>query len=117
VTRPGRDANSRLVYSTDGGRIAPAKPSPSPRPAGPGAPPNDGVVRVARETKGRGGKTVSIVHGLPASEAERVLKQLKTKLGTGGAIEGTTLVIQGDHRERIAAELKALGFTAKVAGG
>lgn len=113
----GRDTGSRLVYSTDGGRVAP----PPIRAVGGRAPlPDDGVVRVLREKKGRRGKTVSLVVGLPpaAAERERVLKHLKTKLGTGGAADETgALVIQGDHRERIVAELTTLGFRAKAAGG
>ncbi|MFN0096930.1 MAG: translation initiation factor [Dehalococcoidia bacterium] len=119
MTSPGRGGNSRLVYSTDGGRVAPPKNGPPKGSGGPTPPPADGIVRVSREKKGRGGKTVSLVVGLPPNpdELERVLKVLKTKLGSGGTAEGPTLVIQGDHRERIVAELQTLGYKAKSAGG
>ena len=119
------DPNSRLVYSTDGsgaGRVT-AKPSRAPRPAGrPVARPPlpaDGFVRLLRETKGRGGKTVTIVAGLPGNERdlEALLKVLKQHCGAGGTREGTTLEIQGDHREKIEAKLTALGHRVKIAGG
>lgn len=76
-------------------------------------------VRVGRERKGRGGKTVSIITGVMSREAgkQALLKLLKNKLGTGGALEEDTLVIQGDHRERIVEILNELGYKAKVAGG
>lgn len=121
--RPGSD--TRLVYSTDGGRVkatphnrkveAPTRPSSS---AGPVVP-DDGVVRVARDKKGRGGKTATIVTGLPGTEAEleSLAKRLKSSLGSGGGREGRTIVIQGDHRERLIAELTRLGHKPKLAGG
>jgi len=76
-------------------------------------------VRVGRERKGRGGKTVSVISGVMSREAGRqaLLKLLKNKLGTGGALEEDTLIIQGDHRERIVEILNELGYKAKVAGG
>jgi translation initiation factor 1 len=77
------------------------------------------VVRVQRERKGRGGKTVSVITGVksPGAGQRALLKLLKTTLGTGGTLEEAALVIQGDHRERIVEVLKELGFTAKIAGG
>lgn len=121
------DPNSRLVYSTDGtGSAGPVGPKPS-RPRKPEASrspvpralPEDGVVRLLRETKGRGGKTVTIVAGLPGGdrELEAVLKVLKQLCGAGGTREGALLEIQGDHRERIEAKLVALGHRVKIAGG
>lgn len=118
------DPNSRLVYSTDGtdaGRVA--KPSRAPRtparPAARSALPDDGVVRLLRETKGRGGKTVTIVTGLPGKDRdlEALLKVLKPHCGAGGTREGATLEIQGDHREKIEVKLTALGHRVKIAGG
>ncbi len=112
------DSNSRLVYSTDGGRVIP--PS-SPRPAASPARgvPNDGVVRIRRETKGRGGKTVTVVTGLPGTAAalDALLKVLKQQCGTGGARDGSTLELQGDHRDRVEAHLITLGHRVKRAGG
>lgn len=119
------DPNSRLVYSTDGtdaGRVAPKPtrpPRPTAHPAARLALPDDGFVRLLRETKGRGGKTVTIVAGLPSKDRdlEALLKVLKQHCGAGGTREGATLEIQGDHREKIEAKLTALGHRVKIAGG
>lgn len=114
------DSNSRLVYSTDGGRVRPPAPPRGPaqataRPSDP----RDGFVRVRREKKGRGGKTVTAVSGLEGSAADldRWLKLLKAHCGAGGTRDGDVLVIQGDHRERVQARLEAEGLRVKQAGG
>ena len=92
----------------------PARPAPAP-PAPPKGPAR-AVVRMER--KRRGGKEVTAVEqlGLPAGELERWLKDLKGALGCGGAIEGDAIVLQGDHRKRVAALLTARGVR-KVAVG
>lgn len=123
------EKNSRLVYSSDGtdaGRVEvkPSKgvvgrrPTPPRRPLR-ATPPADGFVRLQREKTGRGGKTVTVVLGLPggASEREAVLKVLKQHCGAGGTIEGDVLEIQGDHRERLRVKLEAMGHRVKLAGG
>jgi translation initiation factor 1 len=127
MTRPNN--SSRLVYSTDGGRVeytGNRKPESLPRaktpaasgPAGPSVP-DDGIVRVHRQKAGRGGKTATLITGLPGSEADldTVLKALKAQCGTGGTREGRTLVIQGDLRERLVRLLEGRGFSVKLAGG
>lgn len=83
------------------------------------APPDDGIVRIAREKKGRGGKIMTAVTGLPGIEGEldTLLRQLKQTLGTGGLREGRTLLFQGDQRPRLMAELARLGHRPKLAGG
>lgn len=119
------DGQSRLVYSTDGseakGRVRAERPLRASQPsAKPSADvPRDGVVRIHRGKKGRGGKTVTSITGLPGSEADldALLKVLKQHCGAGGALEGDVLVIQGDHRERLQAKLEALGHRVKLAGG
>lgn len=122
---PGRSDNSRLVYSTDSGRV---KPSLAPHnrkidqpsaPVRPGSPPDDGVVRVQRDKKGRGGKIATTITGLPGAESEldTLLKTLKTFCGAGGTREGRTLIIQGDQRERLMEKLATLGHKPKLAGG
>lgn len=122
-----REEKSRLVYSTDGtnaGRIKPPEPPrrPPPKPslqkAGPPIP-DDGYIRLRREKGGRGGKTVTTITGLPGSDAdlETMLKILKQLCGAGGTREGASLLIQGDHRDRIQAKLEALGLRVKLAGG
>jgi translation initiation factor 1 len=77
------------------------------------------VIRVRRETKGRGGKTVTTVSGVPfAGEALRdMASELKRRCGTGGTVKDGVIEIQGDHRETIVAELSRRGFNAKSAGG
>lgn len=97
------------------GTDTPPPPSPSKTVSkGAGA-----QVRVQRERKGRRGKTVSIISGVPGPEARRqdLLKQLKQKLGAGGALEGDNIVIQGDHRDRAVDILNQMGYRAKPAGG
>lgn len=113
------DSNSRLVYSTDGGRVRAPQERQTEPARGVTRDPDDGYVRVRREKKGRGGKTVTVISGLPggASELDRLLKLLKQHCGTGGSRDGELLVIQGDHRERLQARLEELGHRVKLAGG
>ena len=81
--------------------------------------PDDGVVRIQRDKKGRGGKTATTVTGLPGDEAalDGLLKALKQHCATGGSREGRVLILQGDQRDRLLARLSALGHKAKLAGG
>ncbi|MCC6236704.1 MAG: stress response translation initiation inhibitor YciH [Dehalococcoidia bacterium] len=115
------DGNTRLVYSSDTGRVVQPRPATKRPPASPprGAPPDDGVVRIQRSKQGRGGKTVTLITGLPGSDADldALLKVLKQLCGAGGARDGRTLEIQGDHRERVRARLEALGHRPRLAGG
>ena len=109
-----RRDDSKLVYSTGVGRIGPGKdPAPPRRARG------DGIVRVRRETKGRRGKTVTSIEGIPLPDDDlRALgSELKRRCGTGGAIKDGVIEIQGDHRDTLVAELEARGFTVKRAGG
>jgi translation initiation factor 1 len=107
-------SESRLVYSTDGGdrRRTDRRPA-DPKPL----PPSDGIVRVFREKGGRGGKTVTVVRGLPAAQLERLASELKRRCGSGGAVKADTVEIQGDHREKAASLLEAKGYKVKLAGG
>lgn len=79
----------------------------------------DGIVRLQRQTKGRNGKPVVIITGLPLppTELKQLAKQLKSKCGVGGAVEGANLLIQGDQRDVLKQELERLGYTVKLAGG
>ncbi len=79
--------------------------------------PRDGVLRVMRDRKGRGGKTVTLVAGLPAHAVAATATELKRLCGTGGTVKGDTVEIQGDHRERIVEALRQRGYTVKAAGG
>jgi translation initiation factor 1 len=77
------------------------------------------VVRVGRETKGRRGKGVTVVTGLPLDAAglAALAKELKKRCGTGGTVRGETIEIQGDHRDKLVEELSKRGWTAKRSGG
>ena len=79
----------------------------------------DGIVRIRRETRGRKGKTVTTVSGVPlAGDGLRELaRELKQRCGTGGALKDGVIEIQGDHREVLKSELDERGFTTKLAGG
>jgi len=109
--------NSRPVYSTAQGRLR--EPKSARPPQAPGAPsaPDDGVVRIFRDRSGRHGKVVTVIRGLPAREMQGRAAELKRLCGAGGAVKDDTVEIQGDHRERIADTLRALGYTVKQAGG
>ncbi len=112
-----------LVYSTDSGRMCPscrhALTACICKALSKTAPSGDGVVRVSRESKGRGGKTVTVVKGLPlALEALTALgKRLRTACGAGGTLKDGVLEIQGDHAQRVVELLQAEGFVVKRAGG
>jgi translation initiation factor 1 len=118
-----KPASGGLVYSTEGGRMCPACRKPVAqcicRTQGAGAPRGDGVVRVSRETKGRGGKAVTVVRGVDAgAEAVASLgKRLRTLCGSGGTVKDGVIDVQGDHCDRIVAVLKEEGFVVKRAGG
>ena len=115
-------SSTRLVYSTDSGRICPDCGQPLAAcscKAAHAKPLGDGNVRVSRETKGRAGKGVTLVKGLPldAIALAALGKQLRTACGSGGTAKDGTLEIQGDHVERVMELLKAQGFAVKRSGG
>ena len=115
---------NRVVYDSDIGRLdrcsnckrrteACVCPAPRQQPRG------DGIVRVSCDRKGRRGKTVTGVSGLPGDAAAlaQVATTLKRLCGSGGTVSGETVEIQGDHRDRVAAKLTELGHRVKLAGG
>jgi predicted translation initiation factor SUI1 len=77
------------------------------------------TVRVGRETAGRRGKGVTTVWDLPLDEAavRDLAATLKQRCGTGGTVKDGKIEIQGDHRDRVAAELEKLGYMVKRSGG
>jgi len=116
------NADSVLVWSSEAGRICPGcgKAAAScncgksaVRPAG------DGIVRVRRETKGRGGKTVTVVAGATGDEAalKTLAGELKRRCGAGGTVKDGIIEIQGDFCDLIVSELSGRGLTVKRAGG
>lgn len=79
----------------------------------------DGVVRVSRESKGRGGKSVTLIKGvaLDTIALQQLGKELKTACGTGGTVKDGVIEVQGDHCERVVELLKAKAWSVKRAGG
>ena len=118
-----RSANGGLVYSTETGRMCPTcresvtlckcKSAANAAPAG------DGNVRVSLQSKGRGGKSVTLVKGVALDPmALAVLgKQLRTACGAGGTVKDGVLEVQGDHCDTVLQTLTKLGHRAKRAGG
>ena len=106
--------NTRLVYSTDGGRNKSRPASDSDK-----APASDGVVRIRVETKGRKGKGVSVIWGfdLKIDELKALAGILKQHCGSGGSVKEWTIEIQGDHRQKLKTKLESLGYRVKLAGG
>ncbi|MCB5161919.1 stress response translation initiation inhibitor YciH [Marinomonas algarum] len=109
-----------LVYSTDQGRLcseceAPIDDCQCRKTTLVG----DGKVRISLETKGRKGKGVTLITGLPITEdALKVLgKKLKAQCGTGGAVKEGNIEIQGDNRQKVKVLLEKEGFTSKLSGG
>jgi len=82
-------------------------------------PPEQQTVYLHRESKGRGGKTVTLVKNLMLSEGEikSLAKTIKQACGSGGTVKGSVIEIQGEHREKIADVLRGLGYKIKLAGG
>ncbi len=105
--------NSRLVYSTDSGRIQ------QPKNRSEVSESKDGFVRIHRETKGRKGKGVSIIQGLGMDEKalKELCTDLKKKCGCGGAIKNGTIEVQTDDRNKLKSLLEAKQFKVKLAGG
>jgi translation initiation factor 1 len=109
-------ADSRRVYSTAEGDLRKANdPKPGRRTAPPT--PNDGIVRVSRETSGRRGKTVTVVRGIPPDDLAAVASDLKRQCGSGGAAKDRVVEIQGDHRAKVVSRLESQGYRVKLAGG
>ena len=112
---------SGLVYSTDGGKMCPQCRQPASAcicRREKTSPKSDGVARVSRSSKGRGGKTVTLVSGLGIDELALVQlgKQLKAACGSGGTVKNGVVEVQGDHCEQIMQTLLKQGYSAKRTG-
>jgi translation initiation factor 1 len=109
-----RDENRRVVWSSDDGDLRKARdPAEKARLEG------SGRVTVRRETKGRKGKGVTTVTGVPLRDAElaALAKRLKKRCGVGGAVKDGVIELQGDHRDVVVELLRADGHDVVVAGG
>jgi translation initiation factor 1 len=119
------DNSSALVYSTDSGRMCPECRQPlagclcKQHARAQALAKGDGVVRVSRETKGRGGKAVTLVRGLALDDTALAAlgKQIRTACGSGGTIKDGVIEVQGDHCDRVLALLACAGHKCKRAGG
>jgi translation initiation factor 1 len=127
------ETRDRLVYSSEHGRVCPscgrsetrcncrgkgARTRIKARQEADAAKASDGIVRVGRSTRGRRGKIVSTVTGVPidADELQALAAELKRRCGTGGALKDGVIEIQGDHRDTLVEELEKRGFKVKRAG-
>ena len=126
-----RDGGDRLVYSSEQGRVCPAcgrsesrcqcrgkgaRARIQAREASAAAQAGDGIVRVGRSTKGRKGKVVTTVSGVPSEDQIALTSELKRRCGTGGALKNGIVEIQGDHRDVLVEELEKRGYSVKRSG-
>jgi translation initiation factor 1 len=114
-------SNSSLVYSTESGRMCPACRQPVAQCSckASAGPVGDGVVRVSRQTKGRGGKCVTVVKGLALDAAALAAlgKQVRSACGSGGTVKDGVIEVQGDHCDLVMETLTKLGHQPRRAGG
>ena len=120
--------HSRPVYSSTFGRICPDCGKPvnscvcrlsSSKAKNKRGFQDDGIIRIIRETKGRGGKTVTIISNIQSHDIQlkELAKQLRERCSAGGTVKENEIVIQGDHRQVILEELLKQGYKAKFSGG
>ncbi len=114
----GGNQDRRIVYATGQGRMCPGCGNPASgctcrRRAAPA--PGDGTVRIARSTKGRKGKVVTVVTGVPldAGGLQQLGRELKQRCGSGGTVKDGAIEVQGDHGDLLFKELVARGYKVK----
>lgn len=120
-----KDNNTGLVYSSELGRMCPACNRPKDKcsckkaSATKQALPQDGIVRVGRQTKGRKGSGVTLVTGVPLGQDElkELAQRLKKRCGSGGTVKDGVIEIQGDHRDTLVDALTKEGWKVKRTGG
>jgi translation initiation factor 1 len=108
--------NLKTVWSSENGDLRKQDDKPAIVKS---LPPQQQMVYLHRESKGRGGKAVTLIKGLALSEGDlsALTKKLKQICGSGGTTKDGVIEIQGEHREKIADTLRKLGYKVKVAGG
>ena len=104
---------NKLVYSTETGSIK--EPETQQETSGPA----EKIIKIRREVKGRGGKTVTTLHGFnfPPDKLQQIAGELKRYCGSGGSIKDGIIIIQGDQRQKIESYLHDQGYLVKRAGG
>jgi translation initiation factor 1 len=119
-----KNEGAGLVYSTEFGKMCPGCNKPiakcvCQKKQSQSIPKNDGIVRLMRETKGRKGKGVILITGVPLNNdgLKKLTKSLKQKCGSGGSLKNGVIEIQGDHRDVLEKELSRLGYKVKRTGG
>lgn len=107
---------SRTVWSSEQGDQRKQENEPASTKS---LPPQQQTAYLHRESKGRGGKTVTLVKNLTLSpkDMKSLAKKLKAICGSGGTVKDSQIEIQGEHREKIAEALKKMGYKVKIAGG
>lgn len=109
-------SESRTVWSSDRGNLRKQQvPSRNVK----SLPPQQQVVYLRRDSKGRGGKTVTLIKNFVLSEEDMkaLAKKLKQICGSGGTVKDDVIEIQGEHRDKIAEALTQIGYKVKIAGG
>jgi translation initiation factor 1 len=106
----------RTVWSSEEGDLRKQESKPRKMIS---LPPHQQTIYLHRDSKGRGGKSVTLVKNLVLSEEDLkdLAKRLKQVCSSGGTIKDSIIEIQGEHREKIAEELKKMGYKVKIAGG
>ena len=112
----------RIVYSTDSAfekRCERCGSYPCRCPQPKSLPPQQQTAALYRDRKGRGGKTVTVIRELQLTPEDRttLAKKLKKMCGSGGAVKGSDIEIQGDHRDKLAGILQKMGYKTKFVGG
>jgi len=104
--------NSRLVYSTETGRVNESDKQAHSTTY------TDGIIRIHRETKGRKGNGVSLIKGFDLDEKDlkTLAKTLKQKMGVGGSVKDGVIEIQSDQRDKLKILLESMGHSVKIAG-
>lgn len=113
--------SSNPVYSTEKGELCPgcAEQRSQCRCKQEKVPATDGFVRLQRQVKGRKGKPVVLITGLPLVSADlrKLASKLKSRCGVGGSVDAGSIIIQGDKRDRLKRELESMGYQVKLSGG
>ena len=115
-------SNAKTVWSSDGGDQRKKSPTSNPSPSGRGErslPPQQQTAYLHRDSKGRGGKSVTLIKKLVLSEEDMkaLAKKIKQDCGVGGTVKDGVIEIQSEQREKIAGILQKLGYKVKIAGG
>ncbi len=108
--------NHRTVWSSGQGDLRKEESTPRKIIS---LPPHQQTIYLHRDSKGRGGSSVTLLKNLVLSQEDmkKLAKRLKQVCGSGGTIKENIIEIQGEHREQIADELRKMGYKVKIAGG